>query len=58
MNLLYATVEPLYCGHLGGLVKCPCIERCPQFSIIWDIAKCPYYRGVLDLGVSEKILSE
>ena len=24
-GVLY-TVEPLYCGHLGGLVKCP-VER-------------------------------
>jgi hypothetical protein len=23
--------EPLYCGHLGDLVECSCIERCPRF---------------------------
>ena len=69
------TVEPLYCGHLGDLVKCPvysgapllwtpwgpgkvaCTERCPRFrgkqkKHIWDIAKCPYFRDVLILGVS------
>ena len=28
---LFITVESLYCGHLGNLVKCPVrIERCPQ----------------------------
>ena len=26
-------VEPLYCGHLGDLEKCPYIERCPHFRV-------------------------
>ena len=51
------TVESLYFGHLGDLLKCPeYIERCPYFrgkfifrKHIWDTAKCPYYRCVLIL---------
>ena len=42
------TVEPLYCGHLGGHSKVSCIERCPHFrgkfllrKHIWGIVKCP-----------------
>ena len=38
-----------------------CIERCPHFrgrfilrKHVWDIAKCPLYKGVLISGVSFK----
>ena len=49
LHFQVCTVEPLYCGHLGGIVKCPVYrERCPHFwgefllrKLIWDIAKCP-----------------
>ena len=46
---------------LWGPCKVSCIERCPHFrgkftlrKCIWDIVKCPYYRGVLISGVSFK----
>ena len=48
-------MEPLYCGHLGDLVKCPHFRG--KFTLgkhIWDMAKCPYYRGILISGVSFK----
>ena len=56
------TVESLYCGHLWGPGEVSCIERCPHFrgkfiilrKHVWDIAKCPLYRGVLISGVSFK----
>ena len=49
------TVEPLYCGHIGDLVKCPVrIERCLHFrgkfmlrKNTWDRERCPYFRRVL-----------
>ena len=44
-----------------GLGEVSCIERCPHFrdkfllrKHIWDIAKCPQYRGVLILGATFK----
>ena len=44
---MYTTVEPLYCGHLGGPGEVSCIERCLNFKgkfilrkHIWDTAKC------------------
>ena len=44
-----------------GPSKVSCIERCPHFrgkfllrKYIWDIVKCPQYRGVLISGVSFK----
>ena len=37
-----------------GHGKMPCIERCPHFRGIWDMAKCPQYRGVLISVVSFK----
>ena len=44
-----------------GPGKVSCLEGCPHFKgkflqrkHSWDIAKCPYYRGVLISGVSFK----
>ena len=43
---LIATVEPLYCGHLGDLVKCP-YREVPSFQEplhcghLGDLVKCP-----------------
>ena len=37
-------VEPLYCGHLGDLVKCPVYMVEPLYcGHLGDLVKCPVY---------------
>ena len=63
------TVEPLYCGHLGGPSKVSCIERCPHFrgkflfktaqfghSKVSLVQRCPYFRVSFKRGSTVCIL--
>ena len=49
-------MEPLNCGHLGDLVKCPVYSGTPQLWTPWGpgevscIERCPHLRGKFTLG--------
>ena len=48
---LLGVMIPLYCGHLGDLVKCPVYSGTPLLWTPWGpgevscIEKCPHFRG-------------
>ena len=50
---LWYTVEPLYCGHLGDLVKCP-IERCPRFRGKFLLEKHIYNVGLRKVSLIQR----
>ena len=59
VDTIYSGTPLLWTPWGPGEVSC--IERCPHFrgrfilrKHIWDIAKCPLYKGVLISGVSFK----
>ena len=43
-------MEPLYCGHLGDLVKCPVYSGTLYCGHFGDLVKCPVYSGTLYCG--------
>ena len=38
-------MEPLYCGHLGDLVKCPVYSGALYCGHLGDLVKCSVYSG-------------
>ena len=36
----WGTVEPLYCGHLGNLVRCPVYSGTPLLGRLGNLVKC------------------